>query len=127
MDFGYRKTLGRDFDAIRNRLEEELKKEGFGVLTEIDVQATLKKKLDVDFRRYLILGACNPPFAHKALQQVDEVGLLMPCNIIMYEDARGDTVVSAMDVEVAMGMVVPQLMPLAKEVGGRLKRVIDRL
>jgi uncharacterized protein (DUF302 family) len=127
MDFGYRKTLGRDFDAIRMRLEEELKQEGFGVLTEIDVKATLKKKLDVDFRRYLILGACNPPFAHKALQQVDEVGLLMPCNIIMYENGAGDTVVSAMDVEVAMGMVVPQLMPLAKEVGGRLKRVIDRL
>lgn len=127
MDFGYRKTVGSDFDSVRARLETELQKEGFGVLTEIDVKATLKKKLDVDFRRYLILGACNPPFAYQALQAVDEVGLLMPCNVIIYENDRGEVIVSAMDVEVAMGMVVPQLMSLAKEVGSRLKRVIDRL
>ena len=127
MDIGIRKTVDYGFDQARERVEDELKKEGFGILSEIDVQATLKKKLDVDFRRYTILGACNPPFAHKALNIVDEVGLLMPCNVIVYEGDDGKTVVSAMNVEMAMGSMVPELAPLADEIGTMLGRVIDRL
>lgn len=127
MDYGYRKTLSYDFDEARSKVEEELKKEGFGILTEIDVKATLKKKLDVDFRRYLILGACNPPFAHQALQKEQEVGLLMPCNVILYEDDEGNTVVSGLDVEVAMASVVPKLKDLAEKIGAKIRAAIDRL
>jgi uncharacterized protein (DUF302 family) len=127
MEYGIRKKLDIDFDEARIKVENELKKEGFGILTEIDVQATLKKKLDVDFRRYNILGACNPPFAHKSLQTEREIGLLMPCNVIIYEDDDGKTVVSAMNVETAMAGLVPKLKPIAEEVGEKLKAVIDRL
>jgi uncharacterized protein (DUF302 family) len=127
MDYGVRKNVDYGFEEARVRIEEELQKEGFGILTEIDVKATLKKKLDVDFRRYQILGACNPPFAHRALQQEREVGLLMPCNVIIYEDDDGKTVVSAMNVEAAVASVVPNLKPLAEEVGAMLERVIGRL
>ena len=95
--FGIQKTLDLGFDGALARVPEALKAEGFGVLTEIDVQATLKKKLDVDFRRYRILGACNPPFAHRALQHSLDVGMLMPCNVIVYETDDGKTVVSAVD------------------------------
>ena len=109
MDIGIRKKVDYGFDEARVRVEEELKKEGFGILSEIDVKATLKKKLDVDFRRYTILGACNPPFAHRALKAVREVGLLLPCNVILYEDDDGKTVISAMNVEAAMGSLVPEL------------------
>ena len=83
--FGIQKTLDLGFDEALAKVPEALKAEGFGVLTEIDVQATLKKKLDVDFRRYRILGACNPPFAHQALQHSLDVGMLLPCNVIVYE------------------------------------------
>ncbi len=127
MDYGIRRKLDMDFDEARIRIEEELKKEGFGVLTEIDVQATLKKKLDIDYRRYNILGACNPPFAHKALELEREVGLLMPCNVIVYEDDDGKTVVSAMNVEMAMAGLVPNLKPLADAVGAKLQAALDRL
>ena len=127
MDIGIRKKVDYGFDEARERIEAELKKEGFGILTEIDVKGTLKKKLDVDFRRYTILGACNPSFAHKALQTIREVGLLLPCNVIVYEDDDGKTVVSAMNVEAAISSVVPELDALAKEVGGMLGRAIGRL
>lgn len=127
MDYGYGKKVDLEFDDARNKVEEELMKEGFGILTEIDVKATFKKKLDVDFRRYNILGACNPTFAHKALQQELEVGLLLPCNVIIYEDDEGNTVVSALIPETAMAGIVPQLKDLAEEVGAKLKAVIDRL
>lgn len=127
MDYGYRKTVPYGFDEAREKIGEELQKEGFGVLTEIDVKATLKQKLDVDFKRYSILGACNPPFAYQALQKEEEVGLLMPCNVIVYENSDGDVVISAMNVQAAMGSVVPVLMDLAEEVGGKLRAVIDRV
>ncbi len=127
MDYGIRRKLDMDFDEARIRIEEELKKEGFGVLTEIDVQATLKKKLDIDYRRYNILGACNPPFAHKALELEREVGLFMPCNVIVYEDDDGKTVVSAMNVEMAMAGIVPGLKPLADAIGAKLQAALDRL
>jgi len=90
MEYRYKRKVGMSFDDALKRLREELPKEGFGVLTEIDVKATLKKKLDVDFDNYIILGTCNPPFAYQALQTEKDIGLLLPCNIIIYEDA-GET------------------------------------
>ena len=110
------------------RVTEELKKEGFGVLTEIDVQDTLKKKLDVSFRKYRILGACNPPFAHKALQTEDKVGLMLPCNVIVQETADGRTEVAAIDPAAAMQAVgKAELQPIAAEVRSKLDRVVSAL
>ena len=91
MKYGFAKTIDIAYEAAVSKVTEELKKEGFGVLTTIDVKDTLKKKLDVDFTRYVILGACNPPFAYQALQVEEEIGLLLPCNVIVYEKA-GKTV-----------------------------------
>ncbi len=125
---GIQKTLDLGFDEVLAKVPEALKAEGFGVLTEIDVQATLKKKLDVDFRRYRILGACNPPFAHRALQHSLEVGLLLPCNVIVYETDDRKTVVSAVDPMQAMAAQGdPGLRPLADQIRQRLQRVIDSL
>jgi uncharacterized protein (DUF302 family) len=125
---GMQKTLDLGFDEVLAKVPEALKAEGFGVLTEIDVQATLKKKLDVDFRRYRILGACNPPFAHQALQHSLDVGLLLPCNVIVYETDDRKTVVSAVDPMQAMAAQGdPGLRPLADQVRLKLQRVIDSL
>jgi uncharacterized protein (DUF302 family) len=122
------KTLDLGFDEALARVPEALKAEGFGVLTEIDVQATLKKKLDVDFRRYRILGACNPRFAHRALQHTLDVGMLMPCNVIVYETDEGKTVVSAVDpMQTMAAQGEPALRPLADQVRQGLRRVIDAL
>ncbi len=125
--FSKRRVLSASFDAVLAKLPEALKTEGFGVLTEIDVQETLKKKLNVDFRRYKILGACNPPFAHKALEAELEIGLMMPCNVIVYDSGDGKTVVAAIDPMQTVAAGNPKLEPLAKEVGQRLDRVIERL
>jgi uncharacterized protein (DUF302 family) len=126
--FGIGKTLDLGFDEALARVPEALKAEGFGVLTEIDVQATLKKKLDVDFRRYRILGACNPPFAHRALQHSLDVGLLLPCNVIVYEADDGKTVVSAVDpMQTMAAQGDPEMRPLAEQVQQKLRRVIDSL
>jgi uncharacterized protein (DUF302 family) len=126
--FGIRKTLDLGFDEALARVPEVLKAEGFGILTEIDVQATLKKKLDVDFRRYRILGACNPPFAHRALQHSLDVGMLMPCNVIVYETDEQKTVVSAVDPMQTMAAQGDEaLRPIADEVRRKLQRVIDSL
>ena len=126
--FGIRKTLDLGFDEALARVPEALKAEGFGVLTEIDVQATLKKKLDVDFRRYRILGACNPPFAHRALQHSLDAGMLMPCNVIVYEADDRKTVVSVVDpVQTMAAQGDEALRPLADEVRRKLRRVIDSL
>jgi uncharacterized protein (DUF302 family) len=126
--FGIGKTLDLAFDEALARVPEALKAEGFGVLTEIDVQATLKKKLDVDFRRYRILGACNPPFAHRALQRSLDVGLLLPCNVVVYETDDGKTVVSAVDpMQTMAAQGDPELRPLAEQVQQKLRRVIDSL
>ena len=99
------------------------------VLTEIDIKMTLKVKLDVDFNKYIILGACNPPFAHRALLAEREIGLLLPCNVIVYEDDEGKTVVSAIDPVVSMGGLVdnPELEPLALEVREKLNRAVDKV
>ncbi len=126
--FGMQRTLDRGFDEVLARIPEALKTEGFGILTEIDVQATLKKKLDVDFRRYRILGACNPPFAHQALQHSLEIGTLMPCNVIVYETDNGKTVVSAVDpVQTMAAQQDPEVRPLAEQVQQKLRRALDAI
>ncbi len=125
MEYGYKREVEYSFDEALAKLRQELPKEGFGVLTEIDVKATLKTKLDADFDKYIILGACNPPFAYKALQAEKDIGLLLPCNIIVYEDA-GDTFISAIVPTVAMNMVENEkLGGIAVEVEAKLKKVID--
>lgn len=114
------------FEEAVARVTEELKKEGFGILTEIDMQATLKKKLDVDLRPYKILGACNPPFAYKAVQAESHIGLLLPCNVIVQDAGNGKTEVAAIDPVVSMARVDnPGLEPLAQEVRAKLQRAIE--
>ena len=128
-DYGIRTTLNMPYDQALAKTTAALKAEGFGVLTEIDVKATMKKRLDADFRRYVILGACNPPLAHQALSSELELGLLLPCNVIVYENDEGGSVVSAMDPQVVIGSVVknPAMETVAREVTARLHRVIDSL
>jgi uncharacterized protein (DUF302 family) len=124
----FNKTVDLSFEDAIAHVTEELKKEGFGVLTEIDVQATLKKKLDVDFRPYKILGACNPPFAYKALQAEHNIGLMLPCNIIVQDAGNGKSEVAAIDPLVAMSSVEnPALEPVATEIQAKLKRVVENL
>lgn len=127
MPYGFGKTTSYSFAEAIERVTEELKKEGFGVLTTIDVQETLKKKLNIDFKKYVILGACNPPFAHKSLSVEEEVGLLLPCNVIVYEK-DGSTVVSAFD-PMAMVRVLDNeaMAPIARELETRLRRAIASL
>ncbi len=125
--YGCKKQVNTSFEEALQRTKEELQKEGFGVLTEIDVKATLKKKLDVDYDNYLILGACNPPFAYQALQAEKDIGLLLPCNVIVYEDG-GKTFVSAILPTVAMSMVENEkLRSIAVQVEQKLKKVIDSI
>ncbi len=116
------------FDEALARIPEALKTEGFGVLTEIDVKDTMRKKLDVDFRRYRILGACNPPLAHQALSANLEVGLMLPCNVIVYEDDAGKTVVKAVD---PMNTMAAQgdarLREVAAAVRDKLAKVLERI
>jgi len=128
MAFGIAKTLDAPFDEALARVPTALAAEGFGVLTEIDVQATLKKKLDVDFRRYRILGACNPKFAHQALGHTLDVGMLLPCNVVVYETDDGRTVVSAVDpMQTIAAQGDPTLRGVAEQVQAKLRRVIDSL
>jgi uncharacterized protein (DUF302 family) len=125
MSYGYKKKVNLSYEKAVVRTKDELKKEGFGVLTEIDVKATLKKKLDVDFDNYVILGACNPPFAYQALQAERDIGLLLPCNVIVYED-KGATYVSAIVPTVAMNMVQnEELGSIAVEVEQKLEKVVN--
>ena len=122
------KTLELSFEQAIERVTEELKKEGFGILTQIDVQETLKKKLDVDFRPYQILGACNPPFAYQALQAEDKIGTMLPCNVIVQEIGEGKTEVSAVDPVASMAAIDnPSLREIAGQVRERLRQVIERL
>ena len=127
-NYYFEKTVELSFDDAVVRVTEELKKEGFGVLTEVDIQATLKKKLDVDFRPYKILGACNPPFAYKALQAEQNIGLLLPCNVIVQDAGNGKTEIAAIDPLVSMSRVEnPALEPVAMEIKAKLQRVIQNL
>ena len=117
MDYGFSKTVGYSYEAAIEKVTEELKKEGFGVLTSIDVKDTMKKKLDVDFKKYVILGACNPPLAHKALTAEVDLGLLLPCNVIVYENDQKKTVVGFFDPRLMAKLVDnPKLEPIADDV-----------
>jgi len=126
-NYGISIVLELSYEQALDAVKDALKTEGFGVLTEIDMKATLKKKLDVDLRKYTILGACNPPLAYKALQGELQIGLLLPCNVIVYEEGNG-SVVSAIDPVTAMSVVDnTSLAPVAEEVRSKLKRVIESL
>lgn len=127
MQYGFSKTIDLSFENTIPKVIEELKKEGFGVLTTIDVKETLKKKIDLDFKKYTILGACNPTLAHKALQAEEEIGLLLPCNVIVYEKDN-KTVVSVFNPGL-MSYVVDNenLKSVADEVQEKLKRVLNNI
>ncbi|CUU09914.1 Uncharacterized conserved protein, DUF302 family [Candidatus Kryptobacter tengchongensis] len=127
MKYGISKVVDLSYEEAVNKVTEELKKEGFGVLTTIDVKETLKKKLNVDFDKYIILGACNPPYAYKALQAEYELGLILPCNVIVYEK-DGKVTVSAFDPVVMSQMIDnPKLKEIAVEVREKLERVIQNV
>ena len=129
LTYGFKKTVSLSVDEADQRVREELQKEGFGVLTEIDVRATLKKKLDVDIKPYKILGACNPALAHQALSAEADIGLLLPCNVIVYEgDVKGTSVVAVINPQLQLGITgKDDLVPFAEEVGARMLRVLDAL
>jgi uncharacterized protein (DUF302 family) len=127
MSYHITKTVDATFEETLTRVTEELKKEGFGVLTEIDVKETLKKKLNVDYKKYTILGACNPPLAHQALNTESEIGVLLPCNICVYEEG-GKSVVSAIDPKRMFSVVERNdLSPIANAVSEKIHRVIDNI
>ena len=125
MNYHFSKIVTGDFDATISKVTQELKNEGFGILTEIDVKETLKKKLDVDFRRYKILGACNPHFAHQALLAEDRIGTMLPCNVIVQERENGKIEVSAVDpVASMMAIQNKKLGEVADEVREKLNKVM---
>lgn len=127
MNYGITKTIGLSYEEAIEKVTEELKKEGFGVLTTIDVKETLKKKLDVDFKKYIILGACNPPFAYEALKAEEQIGLLMPCNVIIYEK-EGKTVVSAFNpATIAAVSNNEKLNELSAKLNEKIYKVIDNV
>jgi|TARA_Y100000294_G_scaffold160287_3_gene163757 uncharacterized protein (DUF302 family) len=128
VDYHFSKTLSLPFDEAVEKVTGALSEEGFGVLTTIDVKATLKKKLDVDFRPYTILGACNPGFAYRALQAEDKIGLMLPCNVLVQETSDGAVEVSAVNPIVSMQAIDnPELGAMAKEVQGLLSSIIEGL
>jgi uncharacterized protein (DUF302 family) len=125
MQYGFSKSVDLPYEQAIDKVTAELKKEGFGVLTTIDVKDTLKKKIDVDFKKYTILGACNPPLAHRALQSEEEIGLLLPCNVIVYEK-ENKSVVSIFDPALMSKAVENEkLNPIADEVREKLQRVFE--
>jgi len=125
-NFGFARVLNISFEDALIKVQETLKEEGFGVLTNIDVQSTLKKKLDVDFRKYVILGACNPPYAFQALQADLDVGLLLPCNVIIYETDDNTVYVSAMNPVSVLGVIQnDELRIIAEEVSTKLQKVME--
>ena len=124
--FGGETTLG--FDEAVAKVEEALKEQGFGVLTEIDAKKVLKEKLGLERRPYKILGACNPNFAHRALDMEPEIGVLLPCNVLVYEKENGETVVSAMNPEAALSLVGnPDIEEIAREVRNRIEAALEKL
>ena len=128
MQYYFKKELETSFDEAIERVTKELKKEGFGILTDIDVQKTLKKKLDVSFRKYRILGACNPHFAYQALQKESRIGTMLPCSIIVQETEEGDVEVAAIDPLASMQAVQnPELEDIANQVQAKLRKVVDSL
>ena len=128
MEYYFSKTIAASFDNAVQKVTEALKAEGFGILTEIDIKATLKKKLDVDFYNYKILGACNPPFAYKALQAEDKIGIMLPCNVIVQEKVAGKVEVSAVDPAASMLSIENKdLHNIATEIRAKLQKVIGQL
>lgn len=125
--FGMRKHTASSYEEVLQKLPDLLKAEGFGILTQIDVRDTLKQKLGVEFRRYKILGACNPPLAHQALTAELEVGVMLPCNVIVYEGDDGKAVVVAIDPMQTVAGANDSLAPVAREVRERLTRVLEKL
>lgn len=128
MEYYFSKTIKCSFDNAVQKVTEALKSEGFGILSEIDIRATLKKKLEVDFYNYKILGACNPPFAYKALLTEDKIGTMLPCNVIIQEKVQGTVEVSAVDPAASMLSIDNnELREIASEVRVKLKNVIEQL
>jgi len=126
MSYYYSKSCSATFEEALARVADALKKEGFGILTEIDVQATLKNKLGVDFEPYRILGACNPPFAHQALLAEPNIGVLLPCNVVVRETKPGMIEISAVDpLSTMQGVNNPALAAVAAKVAGKLRKVIE--
>ena len=124
--YGFGKSVNTSFDQAVERVTQELQKEGFGVLTDIDVAATLKKKLNQDMPPYRILGACNPPLAHRALQAEPSIGLLLPCNVVVRQDETGQVLVEFMDPNAVLDLVdKPAITGLAREVHQKLERVLQ--
>lgn len=127
-NYGFSKVVDLSYEAAIEKVTEELKGEGFGILTEIDVKATLKKKLDINVKPYKILGACNPPFAYKALQAEEQIGLMLPCNVIVYINDNSETIVAAVDPVASMQSVENEnLSEVAETIQGKLKKVINSL
>jgi uncharacterized protein (DUF302 family) len=128
MEYYFSKTIGGTFENAIQKVTDALKAEGFGILTEIDIKTTLKKKLDVDFYNYKILGACNPPFAYKALLAEDKIGTMLPCNVIIQEKVQGQIEVSAVDPAASMLSVEnDDLREIATEIRAKLQNVIEQL
>jgi len=129
MQYYFNKTIGNiPFDKAVEKTKLALQEEGFGVLTEIDMKATLKKKLDVDFYNYIVLGACNAPFAHKALQAEDKIGTMLPCNVIVMEKESGIVEIAAVNPMASMQAVINlDLMNIADEVGEKLRKVVEKI
>ncbi len=126
--YGFGTSVRGSFDEVVARVKAALGAEGFGVLTEIDVSATMRQKLGVDFPPYIILGACNPPLANRALETDREIGLLLPCNVVVYDAGEGEVAVSVMDPEAALGLAGDErIAPLAAEVKERMRRVVASL
>jgi uncharacterized protein (DUF302 family) len=127
--YGFGTVVNLPYDQTIERTRDALKEQGFGVLTEIDVKATMKAKLDAEFRPYIILGACNPPLAHRALSVDLGIGLLLPCNVVVYDNLDGTSTVEAMDPQAALGLVGdnPAIAEVAREAGARLRTALARL
>ncbi len=124
INYGFSKTINEPFDNVLDRVKEELQKEGFGILTSIDLRDKFKEKLDIDFKKYIILGACNPPSAYKALQYEEDIGLMLPCNVVVYEK-EGKTVVSIVKPTVAMRVIDnEQLSEIANHIEEKLRKVL---
>lgn len=128
MKYYFEKTLNSDFESTVEKTKEALKSEGFGVLSEIDLHETLKAKLNVDFRRYKILGACNPPFAYQALQEEDNIGTMLPCNVIIQEFGKNKVKVTAVDPVASLSAIDnPKIRDIAEKIQEKLKLVIDKI
>ena len=128
MNYGYKRTVELSFEEVDDRIRSSLEEQGFGVLTEIDVKSTLKKKLDKNFQKYTILGACNPPLAFEALEDEQAIGLLLPCNVVLWENEDSSTTIAAIDADKMMTIVKNnQLYNLAKKVNTLLKKAVDNV